>query len=86
MKASIRGPKNQYDYSPDGRTDRTQETRIVGVRVKHTRIGKRAASARAHQLVKIGQSIRTEKREPKLPYAATNAMAEDISRENAQLG
>jgi hypothetical protein len=86
MKASIRGPKTQYDYCPDRRAYKTQETEIVGIRVKHTCIGKRAASARAHQLVKIGQSTRRiEKREPKLPYAATNAMAEDISRENAQL-
>jgi len=39
------------------------------------------------QSAPLGQSTRiTEKREPKLPYAATNAMAEDISRENAQLG
>ena len=86
MKA-ILGPKNQYDYCPNRRADRTRETEIVDILVKDTRIGKRAASARAHPFVKIGQIIRrTEKREPKLPYAATNAMAEDISRGNAQLG
>jgi len=81
MKA-ILGPKNQYDYCPNRSADRTQETEIVDIRVKHTRIGKRAASARAHPLVKIGQiTRRTEKREPKLPYAATNAMAEGIRAE-----
>jgi len=84
MKASIIGPKNQYNYCPNRRADRSQETEIVGIRVKHTRMGKGAASARAHLLVKIGQSTRrTEKREPKLPHAATNAMAEEISCRNA---
>jgi len=66
MKVSIRGPKNQYDYCPDRRADRTQETGIVGVRVKHTCIGKGAASARAHPLVKnraehqVNRKTRTE--------------------------
>jgi hypothetical protein len=86
MKASIRGPKNQYDCCPDRRADRTQETEIVGIRVNH-RYRQASSQRQAHPLVKIGQSTkRTEKRDPKLPYAATNAMAEDISRENAQLG
>jgi len=86
-EAIILGPNNQYDYCPNRRADRTQETEIEVIRVKHTGIGKRGPSARAHPLVKIGQiTRRTEKRKPKLPYAATNAMAEDISRGNAQLG
>ena len=58
--------KNQCDYCPNRGADRNQETEIVGIRVKHARIGKRAASARVHPLVKIGQSTRrTEKRERK---------------------
>ena len=85
MKASILGPKYQYDYCPNRRADRTQETGIEGIRAKHERIGKCAAFARAHPLAKTGRSSRKIEREPKLPFAVTNAIAEGISRENVQL-
>ena len=79
--------KNRYDYCPNRRADVIQETGIEGIRANHEQIGKRAAKAGAHPLVKTGRSSRNiGEREPKLSYALTNVMAEGISRENAQLG
>jgi hypothetical protein len=86
MKASIRGSKNQYDYCPDRRADRTQETEIVGIRVKHTY--RQASSQRQSAPVSKNRAEHQENRKTRTEAAdaATNAMAEEISRENAQLG
>jgi len=87
MKAFTLDPKNRYAYCPNRKVDRTQVAKIEGNQANRAQIGKRVASAIAHPLVRLGQSRRKiGKREQKLPYAVTSAMAGGISRENAQQG
>jgi len=76
MKAFILDPKNRYAYCPNRRVDRTQVSKKEGNRTNHVQICKREASAISHPLGRLGQRLRkTGKREQKLSYAVTSAMA-----------
>ena len=74
--------KNRYDYCPNPMTDSIRLTEIVGIRRNTC-----AVSDKVPLIVRTKWSSRKlGKQNPKLPFAATNAVVEVILRESARLG